>query len=90
MINEADEVEMFKSRLENIQLWKNEELTDSNIMQIVSFLQELKNIKLDYLGKKGKTSEKVICYRNDVVNIEALVDKLFWFIWQRKKEGVEK
>lgn len=90
MINEADEVEMFKNRLENIMMLQDRVLTDVNIMQIVSFLQELKNIKLDYLGKKSKTSEKAICYRNDVVNIEALVDILYWFNWQRKKEGETK
>ena len=77
MIEEIDEIEAFRRRLEGMSAWVNNEFTNRDIMQIVQFLQELKNIKLDYLDKKSKTNEKVICYRNDVLNIDALIDVCF-------------
>lgn len=77
MIEEFDEIEEFKRRLESMPVWQNNELTNRDIMKIVWFLQELRNVKLDYLDKKRKTNEKVIYYRYDVLNIDALIDTCF-------------
>lgn len=74
MVEEIDDIEQFEHRLCSTELWLNNELTNIDYAKIISFLQELKNIKLDYLDKRHKKNEKVILARYDVLTIDALVD----------------
>lgn len=74
MIEEIDDIEQFERRLLSTEPWLNNELTGRDYAKIISFLQELKNIKLDYLDKRHKKNEKVILTRYDVLAIDALAD----------------
>lgn len=73
MVEEIDDIEQFEHRLLGAEPWLNNELTNIDYAKIISFLQELKNIKLDYLDKRHKKNEKVILARYDVLTIDALV-----------------
>lgn len=87
MIEEIDDIEQFERRFLSTEPWLNNELTNRDYAKIVSFLQELKDIKLDYLDKRHKKNEKVILTRYDVLAIDALVDICIRTIENKKTQG---